>query len=141
LRVDIPKNLPPLQSSREALQQIIAHLLQNASSASGEERIISMQARVSSQEGQHCRVLLQITDSGCGIPEQAIPRVFSRLHQAQAAIPGIGDSALRLSVAKSLVEAQGGEIWVESEPGKGSTFSILLPGVIKKTNGVEARGG
>jgi signal transduction histidine kinase len=134
LRVNIPQNLPAVKFQREALQQTIIHLLQNASSVTPEEGIISFQAKIHSQGEQLNRVLLRISDSGGGIPEEALPRVFSRLQQSKEVIPGLGDSALRLSAAKSLVEAQGGQIWVETELQKGTTFNVLLPSVQKKTS-------
>lgn len=131
-RLDIPQDLPAIQVQREALQQIVVHLLQNASSASPEGGVISLQAKIRSQTGQPEQVLIQVSNSGEGIPPEALPKVFSRLQQSQTPIRGLGDSAFRLTAAKSLVEAQGGQIWVDSELEKGSTFSVLLPGLPQK---------
>ena len=73
-------------------------------------------------------ILLSVTDTGEGIPKEDLPRVFSRLYRADnPLIQGVGDTGVGLSIAKTLTEALGGRIWVESEPNSGSTYSILLP--------------
>ena len=72
--------------------------------------------------------MIQVTDSGGGISAEDLPRVFTRLYRADSVlIQGIGDTGVGLSITKTLTEAQHGRIWVESDPGKGSTFSVLLP--------------
>ena len=73
-------------------------------------------------------VLIQVTDSGGGIPSEDLARVFTRLYRADnVLIQGVGDTGVGLSIAKTLTEAQKGRIWVESQAGVGSTFSVLLP--------------
>ena len=69
-------------------------------------------------------VLFSVVDTGPGIPRDELPHVFDRYYQAQRKNrDGIG---LGLSIARGIVEAHGGRIWVESEEGKGSTFSFTL---------------
>lgn len=127
-RLDIPRHLPPLHADRDAIQQILIHLLQNACSATPIEGEISLHARVREEEGKQDYVLLQVTDAGGGIPAEDLPKVFSRLYRADnLVISGIGDAGVGLSIVKSLVEAHGGRIWVDTECKKGSTFSVLLP--------------
>jgi signal transduction histidine kinase len=128
LRVDIPNQLPPINADRDALQQIIIHLLQNAISATPDEGEIRLHAQVREENGRMDYVLLQVADTGAGIPSEEFPRLFSRLYRAEnPAIRGVGDPGIGLSIVKSLVEALGGRVWVDSAPGKGSTFSVLLP--------------
>ncbi len=71
---------------------------------------------------------VSVTDSGIGIPARDLPRVFERFFQVETHLTrrhtGMG---LGLAVAKAMVELHGGRIWVESEVGKGSTFTFLLP--------------
>jgi signal transduction histidine kinase len=75
-------------------------------------------------------ILIQVTDTGGGIPEEDLPRVFTRLFRADnVLIQGVGDTGVGLSIAKTLTEAQHGRIWVESQPGSGATFCVLLPAV------------
>lgn len=127
LRIDIPENIQPIHTDREALQQILIHLLQNAGAASSVEGTVTLRVRTQ-KEGGNEYALLQVTDTGGGIPSEDLPRVFSRLYRADnVLIQGVGDTGVGLSIAKALTEAQGGRIWVETEMGAGSTFSILLP--------------
>jgi signal transduction histidine kinase len=129
LRVDIPTDLPPIKADQDALQQVVIHLLQNAGAASPAEGEITLSVQNAQDEIQdQDYVLLQVTDSGGGIPTDDLPRVFSRLYRADnPLIQGVGDTGVGLSVAKNLVEALNGRIWVDTEMGAGSTFSVLLP--------------
>ena len=75
-----------------------------------------------------------MTDTGGGIPAEDIGRVFTRLYRADnVLIQGVGDTGVGLSIAKTLTEAQKGRIWVDTQPGVGSTFSVLLP-IAKNSN-------
>jgi signal transduction histidine kinase len=132
LRVNLPEQLPEIRANRDALQQILINLLQNAGAATPVEGEISLRAHFENNEQAPSQdsayVLLQVADSGGGIPAEDLPRVFSRLYRADnPIIQGMGDTGVGLSVVKSLVEAQGGRIWVDAEAGVGSTFSVLLP--------------
>jgi signal transduction histidine kinase len=127
LRIDIPEMMQPIQADREALQQILIHLLQNAGAASSVEGAVTLRVRTQKEQNTDY-VLIQIADTGGGIPPEDLPRVFSRLYRADnVLIQGIGDTGVGLSIAKALTEAQGGRIWVDTEMGSGSTFSVLLP--------------
>jgi len=128
LRVDLPETMPKLQADRDALGQIFIHLLKNAGNASPQEGEITLRANTYATEDHQEYVLIQVADQGGGIPNQDLPRVFSRLYRADnPLIEGIGDSGVGLSIAKTLVEAHNGRIWVDTEIGQGSTFSVLLP--------------
>lgn len=127
LRINIAKSLKPIYADREALQQVLIHLLQNAGAASPVEGEVTLKVRTEKQDGRNF-VLIQVSDTGGGIPSDDLPRVFSRLYRADnVLIQGVGDTGVGLSIAKALTEAQGGRIWVEPEMGVGSTFSVLLP--------------
>jgi signal transduction histidine kinase len=128
LRVDLPEELPPIQVNKDAMQQILSNLLQNAGAATPMDGEVSLHARVEKKENEPSYVLLSVSDQGGGISTEDMPRVFSRLYKADnPLIQGIGDTGVGLSIVKTLVEAHKGRIWVDTEPGKGSTFSILLP--------------
>lgn len=128
LRVDMPDELPEIQADRDALQQIVVHLLQNASSVTPGEGTISLKLRVQQDDRGQPAMLFQVTDSGGGISNEDLPRVFSRRYRADnPLIQGVGDTGVGLSIARTLVEAHQGRIWVESIQGQSSTFSVLLP--------------
>ena len=127
LRVNINQDLPKLHTDKDALQQIILHLLQNAGTATPTEGEVLLKAQLYDKTNDDV-ILLSVTDTGEGIPKEDLPRVFSRLYRADnPLIQGVGDTGVGLSIAKTLTEALGGRIWVESEPHSGSTYSILLP--------------
>lgn len=127
IHLDLPRQLAPLHADREALQQILIHLLQNAGAASPFEGTIRLKVQARTENGLEF-ILIQVTDSGGGISPEDLPRVFTRMYRADnVLIQGVGDTGVGLSIAKSLTEAQHGRIWVESEHGVGATFSVLLP--------------
>jgi signal transduction histidine kinase len=127
LRLDIPETTPHIRTDRDALQQILIHLLQNASTATPSEGTITLRVQMQTEEDNHF-LLFQVADTGGGIAAEDIARVFARRYRADnSLIQGLGDTGVGLSIAKALVEAQNGRIWVETEMGTGSTFSVLLP--------------
>lgn len=127
IHLELPKSLTTVQVNREALQQILIHLLQNAGAATPFEGTIKLKVLTGIENGTEY-VQLQVTDQGGGIDPSDLSRVFTRLYRAEnVLIQGVGDTGVGLSIAKSLAESQHGKIWVESEFGKGSTFSVLLP--------------
>lgn len=127
IHLDLPKQMASIHADREALQQILIHLLQNAGAATPVEGRVTLKVNTRTEAGQDY-VLIQVTDTGGGIPAEDLARVFTRLYRADnVLIQGVGDTGVGLSIAKTLTEAQRGRIWVESNPGSGSTFSVLLP--------------
>ena len=127
LNLDLPKKMEPIQSDREALQQIVIHLLQNAGSATPVDGTVTLLVRTK-KEDKRDYILIQVSDTGGGIPLDDIQRVFTRMYRAEnVLIQGVGDTGVGLSIAKALTEAQHGRIWVESTPNVGATFSVLLP--------------
>ncbi len=132
--------LPPLHADRDAMHQVMMQLLSNAYLASPADGEVSITARFMAHytppvtdelapvpEAVDC-ILVSITDQGGGVPPEEQRRVFGRLYRADnPLIEGIGDTGVGLSIAKALVEAHEGVIWLESEHGKGSTFNFALP--------------
>lgn len=140
LHMNLSDPLPPLRADRDAMHQVIIQLLSNAYLASPTDGEVSIVARyvqgfappptdMLSQPNEPADgILVSITDQGGGVPPEEQRRVFGRLYRADnPLIEGIGDTGVGLSIAKTLVEAHGGTIWLESEPGVGSTFHFLIP--------------
>jgi signal transduction histidine kinase len=127
MRVEIPEQLPSLQTDRDALQQIITHLLQNASLATPAEGTITLRAGTHREDANEF-LIVQVSDEGGGVLPEDLPHVFERRYRADnVLIQGIGDTGVGLSIARTLTMAMGGRIWVESIPNEKSIFSILLP--------------
>ncbi|MBM2847604.1 MAG: putative two-component sensor histidine kinase [Anaerolineales bacterium] len=134
LRLDLADNLPAVFADRDALRQIVSHLLNNAANASAIDGEVTLSVRVqpagsAPQGGPGDGLFIAVRDSGGGVAPDDQPRVFSRTYRADAPlIAGLGDTAgMGLFIAKALTEAQGGRIWLTSELGQGSTISVMLP--------------
>lgn len=132
VQMDMPSELPPVHADRDGLYQIVLHLLSNACQCSepGTEILVHAGLEKYDDEVEDLPnyLLVSVTDTGGGIVPEDQRRVFQRLYRADnPLIAGLGETGVGLSIAKALVEAQGGRIWVESEMGVGSTFSFILP--------------
>lgn len=125
LRIKIPDLLPALHANPAALQKVLDILLKNASRVSLPDTNVFLQANVRAGEGEQDYVLVQISDTGEGIPPEELPHIFSHI-SGDAGYTG-DSNGTSLSNVKSLVESFGGRILVDSEPGRGATFSLLLP--------------
>ena len=128
LRVELPQQLPPVHAAPRRLQQVVTNLLDNAVKFSPRQAEVLLEVR---QEGEGIRV--NVVDAGPGIPTLYMPHIFEDYFRARRKefVPGAG---LGLSTARKIIEAHGGEIWVESpcfedaeERGYGSCFSFILP--------------
>lgn len=129
VRLDMALELPPIRADRDALYQIILHLLSNACqcSRSGTEIVVTGHLE-EAERGLPPYLHVSVRDTGGGIAPEDRPRVFQRFYRAdKPLIPGLGETGVGMAIAKALVEAHGGRIWVESEMGVGSTFHFILP--------------
>lgn len=132
LEVDIEPDLPFIQGDRDRLVQVLTNLVSNAYKYTPEKGRIEVSAQRwsnGSGEGQPDQfVCCSVSDTGIGIAPQDQKQLFTKYFRAEnptvRSVPGTG---LGLVIAKSLVELQGGEIWLESEVGEGSTFSFTVP--------------
>jgi signal transduction histidine kinase len=77
-------------------------------------------------DGERC-VVVSVRDGGCGIAPDEIPHIFDRYWQGERSRQTGRGAGLGLAIARGIVEAHGGRIWVESRPGEGSTFRFSLP--------------
>lgn len=122
LVVDIPAGLAPVMADAFRMERIIYNLVDNAIKYSPQGGSVTVSAKEDNSS-----VVVAVRDEGVGISPENQARLFEpfqRLHQNQPGIAGVG---LGLNVCKCLLEVQGGSIWVDSQPGKGSTFSFTLP--------------
>ena len=111
----------------QRLSQVIANLLSNAVKFTPEEGAISLNVQLISENDGMCRLQISITDSGIGISDDQKDRLFRAFEQAEAdTTRRYGGTGLGLPISKSIVEMMGGEIWAESEPERGSTFTFTV---------------
>jgi signal transduction histidine kinase len=126
LEADIEDNLPPVLADAARVQQVLSNLVGNAVKFTPRSGRITVCAEHIDGE-----VRFGVIDNGPGIPAEQLPHIFGRFWQANASDRrGIG---LGLAIAKGIVEAHNGRIWVESHVGLGSTFYFTLPTAADKT--------
>lgn len=129
---DLPSSLPPVHADRRRLRQILLNLLSNSAkfTKSGWIAVRAREVRtLNSQTGSvEPSVEISVSDSGVGIPKSKLGEIFQEFTQVDSSDSRrAGGTGLGLPIAKKLVELHGGRIWVDSEPGRGSTFSFTLP--------------
>jgi signal transduction histidine kinase len=127
LNLDLPENIAPVYTHREALRQILACLLSNAAAASPLQGIVRLRVQIKAEDEKEA-LHIQVSDTGGGIPPEDLGRVFTPLYRAED-VParGVGETGIGLFVAKTLTEVQHGRIWVNSELDVGSTYNVLIP--------------
>jgi signal transduction histidine kinase/putative methionine-R-sulfoxide reductase with GAF domain len=123
-REELPQGLPPTLGDRERLELVFGHLVDNAIKFSPDGGTITLRAWADDEE----KVYVSVSDEGVGIPPEHLGRVFERFYQVNGSTKRrFGGMGIGLALAWEIVEAHGGTIRVESEPGKGSSFTVVLP--------------
>jgi signal transduction histidine kinase len=122
LSVELPDKLPPVNIDSRRIGEVLRNLLENAVAHTAKEGSITVAAK---QRDNWVEV--SVTDTGEGIPTKDLPNIFERFYRVdKSRTRATGGSGLGLTIAKRLVEAHGGKIEVQSEPGKGSRFSFTI---------------
>lgn len=122
LTVTIPARLPKLHLDHDAIKEVLNNLLNNAMIHTSAGTTISI---VVKRNGDTIDTIIH--DNGSGIPANALPNLFTKFYRAGEMKSKTRGTGLGLYISKSIVEAHGGKIWVESTLGKGSTFTFSLP--------------
>lgn len=124
LRSDLPPDVPLVLADRDRLAQILINLVDNAVKYTPEGGRVTVRAR----EGASGKVEIAVSDTGVGIPPADLPRITERFYRVdRARSRELGGTGLGLAIVKHLVLAHGGELRIESEPGRGTTVSFALP--------------
>ncbi len=125
LSAEIDNDLPPVYADPVRMRQVLDNLVTNALKFTPAEGSIRIRLRSGNIAG---KMTVEVADTGCGITPQAQEKIFTRLYQEpnhdHAGRKGLG---LGLYICHEIVSRQGGKIWVESTPGKGSTFYLTVP--------------
>jgi PAS domain S-box-containing protein len=123
LELSFPETFPAVRGDEERLTQVLTNLISNAIKYSPKGGRILVSGRYDQEQ-----VYIAVTDEGIGIPAGEHERIFDRFYRVDSALTRRTQGAgLGLYLAKSVIEAHGGRIWVTSSPGKGSTFVFTLP--------------
>lgn len=122
--MDVPTAFPRIWADPDRLRQVLTNLVSNAVKYSPSGDSIVVRAR--ERGAQH--IVIEVVDHGLGIPPEQIGKLFQKFARVRSEdhlkVSGTG---LGLYICRLIVEGHGGQIWVESEPGKGSTFGMALP--------------
>ena len=136
LRADVAPGLPAVHAAAQRIERVLANLVTNAiqhTPAGGSVGLAVYAAppRAASGEaapGQQPSVVFEVRDSGEGIAPEDLPHVFERFYRGEKSRSrGTGGAGLGLAIAKGIVEAHGGRIWIESAPGQGTKVCFTLP--------------
>jgi signal transduction histidine kinase len=123
----LPDELTPLIGDEDSYTQIAYHLLNNAIGASPREAKVSFSLR-EEQFGEHGYAILSVSDQGIGIAPEDLSRIFlTNTQEKPSKVEGLANDGLSVSILKALTESHKGRVWIESEPGEGTTISVLLP--------------
>jgi signal transduction histidine kinase len=120
LQADVEPDLPPVVGDSERLFRVFSNLVENAAKFTPPGGRIRIGARRDEKN-----VLFSVADTGAGIAAEDVPHVFDRYWQGRPT--DRRGAGLGLTIAKGIIDAHGGRIWVETTPGRGSTFCFTIP--------------
>ncbi len=121
IELDLGEDLASFKGNAQKIEQVLVNLIVNAGQAMPDDRKGRIVVRTREEEG---RIVVQIEDNGCGMNEKTLKQIFDPFYTTKRAKGGTG---LGLAIAYRIVEEHGGNISVNSEPGKGTTFTIKIP--------------
>ena len=128
LKVDVEPDLPEVEADSEALGQALLNLVNNAIKYSRETRSITLTVR-----GAGDQVVISVADRGIGVPKAEHRKIFEKFYRGEASlVHETKGSGLGLSLVEHIMEAHGGSVEIESAPGKGSTFTLVIPRTQRK---------
>jgi signal transduction histidine kinase len=128
LVIDVPTQGSSFQGDRVQMIQLVENLLENALKYSQQNGTVHIHSEIIEDQ-----ILLQVADTGIGIPASDQKRIFEKFFRGSNVDRGCIGTGLGLSIVQSVVDNHQGRIWVDSSEGKGSTFSVLLPLKINET--------
>ncbi len=122
LALNIPDGLPTTFGNPVQMRQMIEHLLDNAVKYSKPGGSIDVAGTVEMNQ-----IILRFSDTGVGIPPADLPHIFEKFYRSSNVSGSSSGTGLGLAIVRSIAENHNGRIWVDSTPGKGTTFTIVLP--------------
>ena len=121
LSYNLPDDLPHVRADVNKITWVLTNLISNSLSYTDANGYIKLSAAQSGSQ-----IHISVSDNGAGIPYEYQSRIFDKFVQVKTE-KALGGSGLGLAICKEIVRAHGGTIWVDSMPGKGSTFTFTVP--------------
>lgn len=128
LVISVPEDLPRVYADAKRIHQVVINLVHNAIKFTSGGGTVTVFARLGDGESAGSEIVIGVADTGVGIPEEDLARIFERFYKTDRARAQEG-TGLGLAIAKHIVQGHRGRIWVESIEGVGSTFYFALPTV------------
>jgi signal transduction histidine kinase len=122
-------DLPEIYADYIQIRQVSVNLLENAAAYSGEGTKITVTTRT-----VNGKIEVSVSDQGVGIPQEDLGKIFDKFYRGTQKRQMSGGAGLGLAICQTIVTNHGGEIWAESESGRGSTFHFTLPAVLPRSN-------
>ncbi len=122
LTTNVPEDLPPVYGNPPRLRQMLSNLLDNAILYTPEGGSVALTARAEDD-----LVVITVSDTGMGIPPPDQPYIFDKFYRASNSRLDYSGAGLGLSIVKSILDNHDGRIWLDSQPGQGTTFTVVLP--------------
>ena len=119
---DLSEEIPELQADESKIESVVTNLVNNAIKFTPENGQVSVSARCQDED-----VVIRVSDTGMGIPKEALAKIFDRFYRVYRPGKQIQGTGLGLAIVKEIVMMHGGRIEVESEVEQGTTFSVFLP--------------
>lgn len=122
LHVEVPADFPAVKADRDKIKQVLLNLVSNAVKYNCPNGSVTITVGLCDKEWN-----LSVSDTGPGIPEKALPRLFEKFYRVGASDGKVAGTGLGLSICKQIVSGHGGSIEVRSKPGQGTIFTIHIP--------------
>lgn len=131
VELDVPEDLPVIWADRDAVSQVLTNLLSNAAKYGAEGGWVGIRARAAGDF-----VEVSVADRGVGIEPQELPRIFERFYRSiDPRVRRYRGTGIGLTIVRYILDEHGATVRVDSEPGRGTTFTIAFPQKPKKTQG------
>jgi signal transduction histidine kinase len=132
LELKISEKLPLINADSSRLEQVMSNLIKNAIRHTPGNGKIEIEVKTTDYEANDLKIIpgimISVADTGEGIPTEHISHIFERFYRVEnSRLKEGGETGLGLAIVKQMVEAHGGRVWVESEPGRGSIFYVVIP--------------
>lgn len=123
VKAELPENLPQVAVDKATIYEVLINLIENAIKYTHSQDPIIVTCKLLDDK----TIETTVTDKGIGIPEALLGNLFERFYRSHRSSASVGGMGLGLYLSKSIVTAHGGQIWVKSKEGQGSTFGFTLP--------------